>query len=107
MLRAFVDNTEKPLCYHRGDSVVVFHYYQQNCRGCTILAPSASSNRVPSPFPHVSDIFLFLTPTSDAAIHSYYYYITPIYIHAHTPIIPEYWAADNRTCQFSLSKLRK
>ena len=24
-----VNNTEKPLRYHRGDSVVVFQYYQQ------------------------------------------------------------------------------
>ena len=28
VLRTFVDNTEKPLHYHRGDSVVVFQYYQ-------------------------------------------------------------------------------
>ena len=29
MLRTFVDNTEKPQCYQRGDSVVIFQYYQQ------------------------------------------------------------------------------
>ena len=29
VLRTLVDNTEKPLRYHRGDSVVIFQYYQQ------------------------------------------------------------------------------
>ena len=28
VLHTFVDNTERPLRYHRGDSVVVFLYYQ-------------------------------------------------------------------------------
>ena len=29
VLPNLVDSTEKPLRYHRGDNIVVFHYYQQ------------------------------------------------------------------------------
>ena len=42
VLRTFVDNTEKPLLYQRGDSVVVFQYYQQVMQQDTLIGYSSS-----------------------------------------------------------------